>query len=173
MNQDDPSAIKHSISQDTVLNRLDKVPPATVLVLGVQLPLNPLSILFDNLELLFGGILHPLVLILQQVSKIHGPFFNLGPDGVMGEFLEFALKFLNGVLLYLFLLSQILLLYLQDFLPGFRLPRLDSLSLFLCNDITLCYFLHFLLHIVVHQSLLMTLACLNNIALVRLEMTLV
>jgi len=106
------------MSEDTILDRLHKAPPASLPILGGKLFLYPLLILPHNLKFLFGGVLGPLVLVLKQVLEVDGPFLKLGPDRLLGQFLQLPVNLLHRVLFYLLLLGEVLFLNVQHLLPG-------------------------------------------------------
>lgn len=80
------------------LDVFDVVPSPLFLVLAGKVSLQPFPLLLHELYLLLAGVLHSLVLVLQEVHQVCVSSLHLALDVISGHLLEFLLDFLHIVL---------------------------------------------------------------------------
>jgi hypothetical protein len=157
------------VSKDLIFDVIDEVFSSGVSVFGVEFPFDSFFVLSHVFELFFGGVFHSFVLVFEEVFEVGVSFFDLGFDSLLGEFFEFFLDLLDGIVFDFLLLGQVLFLDLEDFLPGFGLA-LGAIGVTGSEGLTgsgigwFGHLFHSLFNVVVHESLLVvfSLACLDE-----------
>ena len=157
------------VSKDLIFDVIDEVFSSGISVLGVEFPFDSFLVLSHVFELFFGGVFHSFVLVFEKVFEVRVSFFDLGFDSLLGEFFEFFLDLFNGIVFDFLLLSQVLFLDLEDFLPCLGLA-LGAIGITGSEGQTggwidwFGHLFHSFFNVVVHEGLLVifSFACLDE-----------